>query len=46
MQEKKNPPKNLERKREREREREPFFVMENYTQNRRDSDKFIVKGCE
>ena len=25
MQEKKNPPKNLEREREREREREPFF---------------------
>ena len=44
MQEKKNPPKNLER--EGEREREPFFVRENYAQNRRDSDKFIVRGCE
>ena len=43
MQEKKNPPKNLEG----EREREPFFfVRENYAQNRRDSDKFIVKRCE
>ena len=42
MQEKKkNPPKNLER----EREREPFFfVRENYAQNIRDSDKFIVVG--
>ena len=43
MQEKKNPPKNLER----EREKEPFFfVKENYPQNRRDSDKFIIRGCE
>ena len=48
MQEKlKNPPKNLERERERERERmNLFFVRKNYAQNRRDSDKFIVKGCE
>ena len=30
MQEKKNPPKNLERERERERERGPFFVRVNY----------------
>ena len=44
MQEKKNPPKNLER--EGEREREPFFVRENYAQNRRDSDKFIVRECK
>ena len=40
---KKNPPKNLERERERESH---FFVRENYAQNRRDSDKFIVRGCE
>ena len=49
MQEKKNPPKNLEREGERERERERgdlFFVRENYAQNRRDSEKFIVRGCE
>ena len=33
--------------RERERERELFFfVRENYAQNRRDSDKFIVRWCE
>ena len=37
---KKNPPKNLER------ERTIFFVRENYAQNRRDSNKFIVRGCE
>ena len=30
----------------RERERELFFVREDYAQNRRDSDKFIVRGCE
>ena len=42
MQEKKNPPKNLER----EREGNFFFVKENYPQNRRDSDKFIIRGCE
>ena len=42
MQEKKNPPKNLER----EREGTFFFVRENYPQNRRDSDKFIIRGCE
>ena len=47
MQEKKNPPKNLERERERERERENlFFVRENYAYNRRDSDKFMVRRCE
>ena len=49
MQEKKNPPKNLEREREREGEREGtllFFVRENYALNRRDSDKFIVRGIE
>ena len=48
MQEKlKNPPNNLEREREREREKKLFFfVRENYAQNRRDSDKFIVRGCE
>ena len=47
MQEKKNPPKNLEREREGEGERgNLFFVRENYAQNRRDSDKFIVRGCE
>ena len=40
----------IQRERERERERERagtfFFVRENYAQNRRDSDKFIVRGCE
>ena len=47
MQEKlKNPPNNLEREREREKERTFFFVRENYAQNRRDSDKIIVRGCE
>ena len=46
MQEKKNPPKNLEREREREREPFFFFLRENYAQNRRDSNNFIVKGCE
>ena len=45
MQEKKNPPKKLERERERERGN-LFFVRENYAYNRRDSDKFIVRGCE
>ena len=44
---KKNLPKNLER----EGERGNlffffFFVSENYAQNRRDGDKFIVRGCE
>ena len=39
MQEKKNPPKNLERE-------GTFFVRENYAQNKRDNDKFIVRGCE
>ena len=30
-----------------ERERELFFfVRENYAQNRRDSDKFIIRWCE
>ena len=48
---KKNPPKYIyiqrERERERERERVPFFfVRENYAQNRRDSEKFIVRGYE
>ena len=45
---KKNPPKNLEREREREREGTFFFffVRENYAYNIRDSDKFIVKECE
>ena len=45
MQEEKNPPKNLEREREGERGN-LFFVRENYAQNRRDSDKFIVRWCE
>ena len=46
MQEKKKK-KSTKKFREREREREPFFfVRENYAQNRRDSDNFIVKGCE
>ena len=45
MQEKfKNSTKKL-RERERERER-TFFVRENYVQNGRDSDKFIVRECE
>ena len=44
MQEKKNPQK-IEREREREREK-TFFVRENYAQNGRGSDKFIVRGCE
>ena len=42
-----------EREREREKERERdinffffFFVRENKAQNRRDSNKFIVKWCE
>ena len=43
---KKNPPKNLEREREGERGNLFFFVWENYAQNRKDSDKFIVRGCE
>ena len=41
--------KSTKKFRERERERERgnlFFVRENYAQNRRDSDKFIVRGCE
>ena len=38
---KKNSPKNLERERE-----SLFFVRENYAQDRKDSDKFIVRGCE
>ena len=44
MQEKKNPPKFFY---ERERERENIFVVrENNAQNGRNSDKFIVNGCE
>ena len=44
MQEKQKNTKNL---RERKRERENLFVVrENYTQNERDSDKFIVRMCE
>ena len=43
MQERKNPPNMRERERERER---TFFVRENYAQNGRDNDEFIVKGCE
>ena len=38
-----------EREREREGEREGtffFLVRENYAQNKRDSDKFIVRECE
>ena len=31
------------RERERERERENFFVRENYTNNGRQNDKFIVR---
>ena len=42
---KKKSTKNL-RERKRERERQPFFVRKNYTQNGRDSDKYIVKMCE
>ena len=46
MQEKKNPPKFFY-ERERERERENIFVVrENYAQNGRNSNKFIVNGCE
>ena len=45
MQEKKK--KSTKKFREREREREPFFFLrENYEQNKRDSDKFIVRKCE
>ena len=36
----------FEREKERESERQPFFVRKNYTQNKRDNDKFIVRGCE
>ena len=43
---KKNPRKNLEREKGRERELLFFFNRENYAQNRRDSDKFIVRGRE
>ena len=47
MQEKKKSTKKFrERDRERVRERGPFFVRKNYAQNRRDSDKFIVRGHE
>ena len=48
MQEKKKSTKKF-REREREVGREKgniFFVRENYAYNRRDSDKFIVRGCE
>ena len=49
MQEKKKSTKKF-REREREREGERgnhfFFVRENYAYDKRDSDKFIVKGCE
>ena len=41
MQEKKN----TKKLREREREN-PFFVRENYAQNGRDCDKFIVREYE
>ena len=50
MQEKKK--KSTKKFGEREREREGvsegtfFFVRKNYAQNRRNSDKFIVRGCE
>ena len=51
MPKKKNPPKICVQEREREREREierenRFVLRENYEQNERDSDKFIVRGCE
>ena len=36
----------FEREKERESERQPFFVRKNYTQNERNSDKYIVKMCE
>ena len=49
MQEKEK--KSNKKSREREREREGtffilFFIRKNYAQNKRDSDKFIVRGCE
>ena len=37
--------KSTKKLREKEREN-PFFLGENYAQNERDSDKFIVRGCE
>ena len=37
--------KKIHEKIERERER-TFFVRENYAQNGRGSDKFIIRGCE
>ena len=40
---KKNPPKNLEREKGKYIY---IYIRENYAQNRRDSDKFIVKRCE
>ena len=38
--------KKIHQKIEREREREHFFVRENYAQNGRDGDKFIIRECE
>ena len=46
MQEKKNPPKNLERERGGGERENHFFVWENFAQNIRDNNKFIVRGCE
>ena len=45
MQEKKIHQK-IQRERERERGNLFFLVRENYAQNKRDNDKFIVRGCE
>ena len=36
----------IERERERERERENIFLRENYANNGRENEKFIVKWCE
>ena len=39
--------KKIHQKIVREREREiTFFVKENYEQNGRENDKFIIRGCE
>ena len=48
MQEKKYSKKYWERERERERERkiDNLFVRENYVNNGKENEKFIVRWCE
>ena len=47
MQKKKKKKKKINQKFARTRERENCFVLrENYAQNERNSDKFIIRGCE